>query len=192
MEPELNTLAQECPPYGMQIEKLRPNKTVSTSSSLTSNTISVQNQSALSQQEFAAGPHYYPCTLNNVHVATTAKTGQAQGQSVSHSQDLITKTSQQNHQVVMCPSLTRSLVQQQSQENPKLQQIYSIAVTSSVVHTSSSTVTQVFSQNPLVASSSSPLSINTSSSTHLSIGPVYNSAWPCPHLINEHMNLAPA
>ncbi|XP_039567894.1 zinc finger protein 40 isoform X2 [Passer montanus] len=176
MEPELNTLAQECPPYGMQIEKLRPNKTVSTSSSLTSNTISVQNQSALSQQEFAAGPPYYPCTLNNVHVATTAKTGQAQGQSVSHSQDLITKTSQQNHQVVMCPSLTRSLVQQQSQENPKLQQVYSIAVTSSVVHTSSSTVTQVFSQNPLVATSSSPLSINTSSSTHLSIGPVYNSA----------------
>ncbi|KFP15205.1 Zinc finger protein 40, partial [Egretta garzetta] len=176
MEPELNTLAQECPPYGMQIEKLRPNKTVSTSSSLTSNTMSVQNQSALSQREFAAGPHYYPCTLNNVHVATTTKTGQAQGQSVSHSQDLITKTSQQNHQVVVCPSFTRSLVQQQSQENPKLQQIYSIAVTSSVVHTSSSTVTQVFPQNQLVASSSSPLSISTSSSTHLSIGPMYNSA----------------
>ncbi|KAM6103177.1 zinc finger protein 40 isoform 4-T4 [Theristicus caerulescens] len=176
MEPELNTLAQECPPYGMQIEKLRPNKTVSTSSSLTSNTMSVQNQPALSQREFAAGPHYYPCTLNNVHVAATTKTGQAQGQSVSHSQDLITKTSQQNHQVVMCPSFTRSLVQQQSQENPKLQQIYSIAVTSSVVHTSSSTVTQVFPQNQLVASSSSPLSISTSSSTHLSIGPMCNSA----------------
>ncbi|NXT73576.1 ZEP1 protein, partial [Zapornia atra] len=178
MEPELNTLAQKCPPYGMQIEKLRPNKTVSTSSSLTSNTMSVQNQSALPQHEFAAaGPHYYPCTLNNVHVAVTAKTGQAQGQSVSHSQDLITKTSQQNHQVVMCPSFARSLVQQQCQENPKLQQIYSIAVTSSVVHTSSSTVTQVFPQNQLVASSSSPLSIiSTSSSTHLSIGPMYNSA----------------
>ncbi|NWW97188.1 ZEP1 protein, partial [Rhynochetos jubatus] len=176
MEPELNTLAQECPPYGMQLEKLRPNKTVSTSSSLTSNTMSVQNQSALSQREFAAGPHYYPCTLNNVHVATATKTGQAQGQSVSHSQDLITKPSQQNHQVVMCPSFTRSLVQQQNQENPKLQQIYSIAVTSSVVHTSSSTVTQVFPPNQLVASSSSPLSISTSSSTHLSIGPMYNSA----------------
>ncbi|NXN54568.1 ZEP1 protein, partial [Rynchops niger] len=176
MEPELNTLAQECPPYGMQIEKLRPNKTVSTSSNLTSNTMSVQNQSALPQREFATGPHYYPCALNNVHVATTTKTGQAQGQPVSHSQDLITKTSQQNHQVVMCPSFTRSLVQQQSQENPKVQQIYSIAVTSSVVHTSSSTVTQVFPQSQLVASSSTPLSISTSSSTHLSIGPMYNSA----------------
>ncbi|NXY82041.1 ZEP1 protein, partial [Alcedo cyanopectus] len=175
MEPELNTLAQECPPYGMQIEKLRPNKTVSTSSSLTSNTMSVQNQTVLSQQEFAGGPHYYPCTLNNVHVAATAKTGQAPGQSVSYSQDLLSKTSQQNHQVVMCPSFTRSLVQQQSQENPKLQQIYSIAVTSSVVPTSSSTVTQVFPPNQLVASSS-PLSISTSSSTHLSIGPMYNSA----------------
>ncbi|NXK96861.1 ZEP1 protein, partial [Formicarius rufipectus] len=176
MEPELNTLAQECPPYGMQVEKLRPNKTVSTSSSLTSNTISVQNQSALSRREFAAGPHFYPCTLNNVHVATTAKSGQAQGQTVSHSQDLITKTSPQNHQVVMCPSLTRSLVPQQSQENPKLQQIYSIAVTSSVVHTSSSTVTQVFPPNQLVATSSSPLAISTSSSTHLPLGPMYNSA----------------
>lgn len=176
MEPELNTLAQECPPYGMQIEKPRPNKTVSTSSSLTSNPMSVQSQSALSQHEFAAGPHYYPCTLNNVHVAATAKTGQAQGQSVPHSQDLITKTSQQNHQVVMCPSFTRSLVPQQSQENPKLQQIYSIAVTSSVVPTSTSTVTQVFPQNQLVASSSSPLSISTTTSTHLSIGPMYNSA----------------
>ncbi|XP_068787949.1 zinc finger protein 40 isoform X4 [Struthio camelus] len=176
MEPELNTLAQECPPYGMQIEKLRPNKTVSTSSSLTSNTMSVQNQPALSQHELAAGSHYFPRTLNNVHVATTAKNGQAQIQSISHSQDLIAKTSQQSHQVVMCPSFTRSLVQQQSPENPKLQQIYSMAVTSSVVHTSSSTVTQVFPQNQLVASSSSPLPINTSSSTHLSIGPIYNSA----------------
>ncbi|XP_068022980.1 zinc finger protein 40 isoform X2 [Melanerpes formicivorus] len=175
MEPELNTLTQECPPYGMQIEKLRPNKTVSTSSSLTSNTMSVQNQSTLSQHESASGAHYYPGSLNNVHVAAAAKTGQAQGQPVSHSQDLITKTSQQNPQVVMCPSFTRSLVQQQSQENSKLQQIYSIAVTSSVVHTSSSTATQVFAQNQLIASSS-PLSISTSSSTHLSIGPVYNSA----------------
>ncbi|NWI12735.1 ZEP1 protein, partial [Crypturellus soui] len=176
MEPELNTLAQECPPYGMQGEKLRPNKTVSTSSSLTSNTMSVQNQSVLSQRELAAGSHYYPCTLNSVHVAMTAKSGQAQIQSISHSQDLITKTSQQNHQVVVCPSFARPVVQQQSQENPKLQQIYSIAVTSSVVHTSSSTVTQVFPQSQLVANASSPLPINTSSSTHLSIGPTYSSA----------------
>ncbi|NXA39061.1 ZEP1 protein, partial [Eudromia elegans] len=174
MEPELNTLAQECPPYGMQVEKLRPNRTVSTSSSLTSNTMSVQNPSVLSQRELAAGSHYYPCTLNSIHVATTA--GQAQIQSISHSQDLITKTSPQNHQVVVCPNFTRSLVQQQSQENPKLQQIYSIAVTSSVVHTSSSTVTQVFPQSQLVANSSSPLPINTSGSTHLSIGPIYSSA----------------
>uniref|UniRef100_A0A8C2U0B2 HIVEP zinc finger 1 n=1 Tax=Coturnix japonica TaxID=93934 RepID=A0A8C2U0B2_COTJA len=166
MEPELNTLAQECPPYGMQVEKLRPNKTVSTSASLVSNTVSIQSQSPLSQNEFAAGPHYFPCTLNNVRVATAAKSGQVQVQTISPSQDLVTKTSQQNHQVVVCPSFTGPVVQQQSQENPKLQQIYSIAVTSSGVHTSSSTVTQVFPQNQLV----------TSSSTPLSIGPVYNSA----------------
>ncbi|OXB60160.1 hypothetical protein ASZ78_012311 [Callipepla squamata] len=176
MEPELNTLAQACPPYGMQVEKLRPNKTVSTSTSLVSNAVSVQNPSTLSQNELATGPRYFPCTLNNVHVATTAKSGQAQVQTISHSQDLATKTSQHNHQVVVCPSFTGSVVQQQSQENTKLPQLYSIAVTSSGIHTSSSTVTQVFPQNQLVTSSSSPLSVNTSGSTHLSIGPMCNSA----------------
>ncbi|XP_019378190.1 PREDICTED: zinc finger protein 40 isoform X1 [Gavialis gangeticus] len=177
MEPELNTLAQECPPCGMQIEKLRPNKTVvSTSSSLTPNTMSVQNHSALSSPDVVAGSHCYPCTSNNMHIATSGKNKQLQIQSVSHSQELIAKTGQHNHQIVMCPSFARSLVHQQNQENPKLQQIYSIAVTSSVVHTPPSAVAQVFPQSQLVASSSSPLSINASNSTHLSIAPMYNSA----------------
>ncbi|XP_067424442.1 zinc finger protein 40 isoform X2 [Emydura macquarii macquarii] len=177
MEPELNTLAQECPPCGMQIEKVRPNKTASASSSLTSNTMSVQNHFALSQQEFVAGSHYYPCASHNVHTATSGKSEQAQVQSISHSQEqFIAKTGQQNQQIVMCSGFTRSLVHQQGQENPKLPQIYSIAVTSSVVHPPSSTLTQVFPQNQLVASSSSSLSINPSNSTHLPVAPMYNSA----------------
>ncbi|XP_073188146.1 zinc finger protein 40 isoform X10 [Lepidochelys kempii] len=175
MEPELNILAQECPPCGMQIEKVRPNKTTSASSSLTSNTMSVQNHFSLSQQEFVAGSHYYPS--HNAHAVTSGKSEQAQTQSISHSQEqFIAKTGQQNQQIVVCPGFTRSLVRQQGQENPKLQQIYSIAVTSSVVHPPSSTVTQVFPQNQLVASSSSSLSINPSHSTHLPVAPLYNSA----------------
>ncbi|EMP25619.1 Zinc finger protein 40 [Chelonia mydas] len=175
MEPELNILAQECPPCGMQIEKVRPNKTTSASSSLTSNTMSVQNHFSLSQQEFVAGSHYYPS--HNAHAVTSGKSEQAQTQSISHSQEqFIAKTGQQNQQIVVCPGFTRSLVRQQGQENPKLQQIYSIAVTSSVVHPPSSTVAQVFPQNQLVASSSSSLSINPSHSTHLPVAPLYNSA----------------
>ncbi|XP_066480038.1 zinc finger protein 40 [Tiliqua scincoides] len=179
MEPELNTLAQECPSSGMQIEKLRPNTTISSSSCLTSNTLSVQSHAALLQQEFVAGSQFYPCTSQTLHVATSGKSEQAQIYSVAHSQEhVLAKAGQQNQQVTACPSFTSSLVhQQQSQENLKLQHIYSIAVTSSIISPpSSSTVTQVFSQNQLVAKTS-PLSVHPSSSTtQLPISPLYSSA----------------
>lgn len=178
MEPELNTLAQECPSSGMQIEKLRPNTTISSSSCLTSNTLSVQSHAALLQQEFVAGSQFYPCTSQTLHVATSGKSEQAQIYSVAHSQEQVpTKAGPQNQQVTACPSFTSSLVHQQSQENLKLQQLYSIAVTSSIISPpSSSTVTQVFSQNQLVAKSS-PLSVHPSSSTtQLPISSLYSSA----------------
>ncbi|XP_074843780.1 zinc finger protein 40 [Carettochelys insculpta] len=176
MEPELNTLAQECPPCGMQIEKVRPNKTTSASSSFPSNTMSVQNHFALSQQEFVAGSPYYPCASHNVHTVTSERNEQARTQAVSHAQEqFIAKTGQQNQEFVVCPGFTRSLVCQQGQDNSKLQQIYSIAVTSSV-HPPSSTVTQVFPQTQLLANSSSSLPINPSHSTHLPVAPLYNSA----------------
>nr|XP_056710182.1 zinc finger protein 40 [Euleptes europaea]XP_056710183.1 zinc finger protein 40 [Euleptes europaea] len=178
MEPELNTLAQECPSSRMHIEKLKPNKTVSASSTLTSNTLSVQSHAASLQQEFVAGSQYYPCTSQTVHVATSGKSEQAQMHSVTHSQEqVLSKAGQQNQQITACPSFTNSLMQQQNQENLKLQHIYSIAVTSSILNPPSSTVTQVFSQNPLVAKSSSPLSVHPSSSaTQLPIAPLYSSA----------------
>ncbi|KAL8182527.1 UNVERIFIED_CONTAM: hypothetical protein K2H54_057756 [Gekko kuhli] len=178
MEPELNTLAQGCPPSRMQIEKLKPNKTVSASSDLTSNTLSVQSHAALPQREFVAGSQYYPCTSQAVHVATSGKSEQAQMHSVTHSQEqVLSKAGQQNQQITACPSFTNSLTQPQNQENLKLQHIYSIAVTSSIINPPSSTVTQVFSQNPLVAKPSSPLSVHPSSSaTQLPIAPLYSSA----------------
>ncbi|XP_053104768.1 zinc finger protein 40 isoform X3 [Hemicordylus capensis] len=178
MEPELNTLAQECPSSGMQIEKPRPNKTASASSCLTSNTRSVQSHTALLQQEFVAGSQFYPCTSQTLHVATSGKSEQAQMHSVAHSQEqVLAKAGQQNQQMTVCPSFTSSLVHQQSPENLKRQHIYSIAVTSSIINPpSSSIVTQVFSQNQLVAKSPSPLSIHSSSSTtQLPVAPLYNS-----------------
>ncbi|XP_034980370.1 zinc finger protein 40 isoform X1 [Zootoca vivipara] len=175
MEPELNTLAQECPFSGMQIEKLRPNKTASASSCLTSNTLSVQSHVALVQPEFVAGSQFLPCTSQTVHVATSGKSEQAQMPSADHSQEqVLAKAGQQNQQIAPCQSFTNSLVQQPNLENLKVQNIYSIAVTSSIMSPQSS-VTQAFSQNQLVAKS--PLSVHPSSSTtQLSIAPLYNSA----------------
>ncbi|XP_062986437.1 zinc finger protein 40 [Elgaria multicarinata webbii] len=177
MEPELNTLAQECPSSGMQIEKLRPNKTVSASYCLASNTPTVQSHAALLQQEFVAGSQLFPCTSQTVHVATSGKSEQAQMHSVAHSQEqVLAVAGQQNQQITARPSLTNSLVHQQSQEKLKLQHIYSIAVTSSIINPQSS-VTQAFSQNQLVAKPSSSLSVHpSSSSTQLPIAPLYNSA----------------
>ncbi|XP_048363929.1 zinc finger protein 40 isoform X2 [Sphaerodactylus townsendi] len=173
MEPELNTLAQECPSSRMQIEKLKPNKIVSAS---TSNTPSVQSHTASQQQEFVAGSQYHPRSSQTVHVATSGKSEQTQMHSVAHSQEqVLSKAGQQNQQMTTCPSFTNSLIQQQNQENLKLQHIYSIAVTSSILNPPSSTVTQVFSQNPLVAKTS--LSVHSSSSaTQLPIAPLCNSA----------------
>ncbi|XP_044311548.1 zinc finger protein 40 isoform X2 [Varanus komodoensis] len=177
MEPELNTLAQECPSSGMQMEKLRPNKTISASYCLASNTPTVQSHAALLQQEFVAGSQLYPSTSQTVHVATSGTSEQAQMHSVVHSQDqVLTKAGQQSQQIAACPSFTNSLVQQQNQEKLKLQHVYSIAVTSSII-SPQSPVTQAFSQNQLVAKSSSPLLVHPSSSTpQLPIAPLYSSA----------------
>nr|XP_020671627.1 zinc finger protein 40 isoform X2 [Pogona vitticeps] len=175
MEPELNTLAQECPSSGMQVELPRPNTTVSASSSLTSNTPTVQSHAAVVQQEFVAGSQFY--TSQTVHVATSGKSEQAQMHSVAHSQEQVpAKAGQQKKQITACPSFTNSLVHQPNQENLKLQHIYSIAVTSPIISPQSS-VTQAFSQNQLVAKSSLPLSVHPpSSTTQLPIAPLYNSA----------------
>lgn len=177
MEPELNTLAQEeCPSSGMQIEKLRPNRTVNASRSLTSNTQCVQSPSLL-QQEFVAGSQLYPCTSQTVHVATSGKSEQAQTHLVAHSKEqLLAKAGQQSQPIIACSSFTSSLVHQQNQENLKLQHIFSIAVTSSIINPPSSTVTQVFSKNQLVAKSS-PLPVHSPNpNTQLPIAPLYNSA----------------
>ncbi|KAM6455184.1 zinc finger protein 40 isoform 1-T8 [Liasis olivaceus] len=179
MEPELNTLAQECPSSGMQIDKLRPNRTINTSSSLASNTLSAQSHDASLQQKNVAGSQFYPCTSQTVHVTTSGKTSQAQMHSAAHLKEGIPeKAGQHNQQVTACSNFTSSVVHQQNQENLKLQHIYSTAVTSSI--TPQSSVTQAFCQNHLVAKSSSPLSINPaplpSSTAQIPIAPLYNSA----------------
>ncbi|XP_034285039.1 zinc finger protein 40 isoform X2 [Pantherophis guttatus] len=175
MEPELNTLAHECPSSGMQIDKLRPNRTVNTSSSLASNTPSAKSHEASLQQKNVAASQFYPCTSQTVHVTTSGKTSQAQMHSAAHSKE---EVSAKAGQVTACLNFTSSVVHQQNQENLKLQHIYSTAVTSSV--TSQSSVSQPFCQNHLVAKSSSPLSINPallpSSTAQIPIAPLYNSA----------------
>ncbi|XP_039205384.1 zinc finger protein 40 isoform X2 [Crotalus tigris] len=179
MEPELNTLAHECPSSGKQIDKQRPHRTVNTSSSLASNTLNAQSRDASLQQKNVAASQFYPCTSQTVHVTTSGKTSQAQMPSAAHSKEqVLAKAGQHNQQVTTCPNFTSSVVHQQNQENLKLQHIYSTAVSTSV--TSQSSVSQALCQNRLVAKSSSPLSINPallpSSTAQIPIAPLYNSA----------------
>ncbi|KAG8133325.1 hypothetical protein E2320_011125, partial [Naja naja] len=110
MEPELNTLAHECPSSGMQMDKLRQNRTVNTSSSLASNTRSAQSHDASLQQKKVAASQFYPCTSQTVHVTTSGKTSQAQMHSAAHSKEQVpAKVGQHNQQVTACPNFTSFL-----------------------------------------------------------------------------------
>ncbi|XP_036608678.1 zinc finger protein 40 [Trichosurus vulpecula] len=177
MEPELSTLSQKGPSCAIKVEKLRPNK-VARSPSKLKHSQSTPNHS-LSHQEFVPDSQVSPCTLQTVHVSAAGKDEQAPVQSVSPSytihEQFVSKSSQHNQQLSVCPGFTRSLTHQQSQDNPQIPQVYNIAVTSSINHTPSSNVSQVIPQNQPM-DSSSPMSVSPTNSTQLPIAPMYNSA----------------
>ncbi|XP_027732972.1 zinc finger protein 40 isoform X1 [Vombatus ursinus] len=177
MEPELSTLSQKGPSCAIKIEKLRPNKAARSPSKL-KNSQSTPNHS-LSHQEFLPDSQVSPCTLQTVHVSVAGKDEQVSFQSVSPShtihEQFVSKSSQYNQQLSVCPGFTRSLTHQQSQDNPQIPHVYNMAVTSSVNHTPPSNVSQVIPQNQPV-DSSSPMSVSPTNPTQLPIAPMYNSA----------------
>ncbi|XP_034516087.1 zinc finger protein 40, partial [Ailuropoda melanoleuca] len=184
MEPELSTLSQKGSSCAVKIEKLRPNKTVRPPSQLNSSSVEAPNQTP---QEFVSEPQPSPCTSYTVHVSAAPKIEQVAVPSVSHSynqhEHFVSKPTQQNQQLPACSGFTRSLANLQNQENAKLEQVYPIAVTSSVGLTSPSSRTQVTPQNQQM-DSASPMSVSPAHSTHSVPPPIYNTT-PVASVVNH-------
>uniref|UniRef100_A0A8C5Q0T6 Zinc finger protein 40 n=1 Tax=Leptobrachium leishanense TaxID=445787 RepID=A0A8C5Q0T6_9ANUR len=153
MEPELNTLNQSWPPCGTETEKQGHNKIPAPS-----------NPPAFNQNELSVRylhyHHHLPqgnqecmSTKGSLHVQFHS--GSDKGQSPSEARHQEQKTS-------LCPSYSSSV------QATKHQQVYHVAVTTSVVHPSQSTVTQVL---PLPGNSSS-----SASHPRLSVTSTYNLA----------------
>ncbi|XP_012912299.1 zinc finger protein 40 isoform X2 [Mustela putorius furo] len=184
MEPELSTLSQKGSSCAVKIEKLRPNKTVRPPSQLNSSSVEAPDQTP---QEFVSEPQPSPRTSYTVHVSAAQKNEQVAVQSVSHSHNqhehFVSKPSQQNPPLPACSGFTRSLVNLQNQDNAKLEQVYHIAVTSSVGLTSPSSRTQVTPQNQQM-DSASPMSVSPAHSTQSAPPPIYSST-PVASVVNH-------
>ncbi|KAK2113055.1 Zinc finger protein 40, partial [Saguinus oedipus] len=174
MEPELSTLSQKGSSCAIKTEKLRPNKTARSPSKLKNSSMDAPNQTS---QELVAESQS-SCTSYTVHVSAAQKNEQGTVQSASHfyhqHEHFVPKSNQHNQQLPGCSGFTGSLMNLQNQENAKLEQVYNIAVTSSVGLASPSSRSQVTPQNQQM-DSASPLSISPANSTQSPPTPVYNS-----------------
>ncbi|XP_075441816.1 zinc finger protein 40 isoform X2 [Ascaphus truei] len=166
MEPELNTLTQSWPPCGTQTEKQGLNTIPAPSASTAS------NPSSLSQHEFSARSLYYHCAGHSGQLCMSVK-GAQHAQMHSSSEQRHSETGLQKQQPSSCPRFSSSL------DATRHQPVYRVAVTSSIVPPSSSTVSQVL-----------PLPGNSSSSTNhskLSTNSTYSLAQVASLLSGEQM-----
>ncbi|KAG8521170.1 Zinc finger protein 40, partial [Galemys pyrenaicus] len=184
MEPELSTLSQKSSSCAVNIEKLRPNKTVQPPCELKISSMDVPSQAS---QEFVAESQSSPCTSYTVHASAAQKNEPPAVQSISHSynqqEHFVSNSNQLNQQLPVYSGFTGSLKNLQIQENTKLEQIYNVVVTSSIGMTSPSNRTQVTPQNQQV-DSTSPMSISPTHSTQSPPMTVYNSA-PVASVVNH-------
>uniref|UniRef100_A0A8C5VI96 HIVEP zinc finger 1 n=1 Tax=Microcebus murinus TaxID=30608 RepID=A0A8C5VI96_MICMU len=175
MEPELSTLSQKGSSCAIKAEKPRPNRTVRSPSKLKNSSVDAPNQIS---QEFVAESQSSPCTSYTVHVSAAQRSEHGAVQPVSHSYNqqecLVSTPSQHNQQLPGGSGFTGSLTNLQNQESTKLEQVYNIAVTSSLGLLSPSSRTQVTPQNQQM-DSASPLSISPANSTQSPPTPIYNS-----------------
>ncbi|XP_029799287.1 zinc finger protein 40 isoform X2 [Suricata suricatta] len=186
MEPELSTLSQKGSSCPVKIEKLRPNKTVRPPSQLNSSSLDAPSQTP---QESVSESQPSPCPAYGVHVSAPQKTEPATVQPAPHPyrqhEHFISKPNQENQQLPACSGFTRSLVNLQTQEKTKLEQVYHIAVTSAVGLTSPSSRTQVPPQKQPV-DSASPMSVSPAHSTPSAPTPIYNPI-PVASVVNHSM-----
>ncbi|KAM8791998.1 zinc finger protein 40 isoform 2-T4 [Rhynchonycteris naso] len=185
MEPELSTLSQKGSSCAVKIEKLRPNKTVRPPSQLQNSSKDAPNQTS---QEFVSESQS-SCSSCTVHVSAAQRSEQASVQSISRSynqhEPFVSTPNQQKQQLPECSVFTRSLTNLHNQANTKLEQVYHIAVTSSVGLVSPSNRTQVTPQNQQT-DSASPMSINPAHSTQSPPTPVHNST-PVTSVVNHSL-----
>ncbi|XP_006864182.1 PREDICTED: zinc finger protein 40 [Chrysochloris asiatica] len=184
MEPELSTLSQKGSSCTIKRDKLRPNKTVHSPTKLKS---SPADAPAQISPEFVTEAQSSPCTSYTVHVPAVQKNEPAAVQPLSHpynpQQHLVSKASQPDQQPPGCPGLTRSLTNLPTQETAKLDQVYNLAVQSSLGLTSPSSRTQVIPPNQQM-DSALPMSISLTNSTPSPSTPVYNST-PVASVVNH-------
>ncbi|XP_063307793.1 zinc finger protein 40 isoform X1 [Pelobates fuscus] len=169
MEPELNTLSQSWPPCGTQTEKQGHNKIPAPPLKPTAS-----NSSTFSQREMSARHlHYNRASQGNQLCMPAKGSPHAAFHSGTEQEQMPFEARLQKQQSSSCLSYSSSL------EATKHQQVYHVAVTSSVVHPSSSTVTQVL---PLPGNSSS-----STSHSSLSITSTYSLAQVTSLLSGEQM-----
>ncbi|XP_021116304.1 zinc finger protein 40 isoform X2 [Heterocephalus glaber] len=175
MEPELSTLSQKGSTSAIKTEKLRPNKTVRSPSKLKNSSMDAPNN--LTSQESVAESQYSPVTSYSVRMSAPQQNEQAAVQSISHSDNqhehFVSKPNQHNQQLPRHSGFTGSLMNLQNQESTKLEQVYSIAVASTIGLTSPSSRTQVTPPNQQM-DSVSLMSISPASSTQSPPMPIYN------------------
>ncbi|XP_055988084.1 zinc finger protein 40 [Sorex fumeus] len=182
MEPELSTLSQKGSSCAVKIEKLRPNKTPQPPLQLKNCSVDAPDQTSqgfVTESQAASG-NAYPIHASSAQRREPAATPLI---SQSYNEHLVSKPNQLQPPPPVGPGVTRSLANVQSQENPKLEQVCNIVVTSSVGLTSPSSRTQVTPQNQQM-DSVSPMSISPAHSTQPPPTPVYNST-PVASVVNH-------
>ncbi|XP_023567848.1 zinc finger protein 40 isoform X2 [Octodon degus] len=176
MEPELSTLSQKGSPSAIKTEKLRPNKTVRSPSKLKNSSVDTPN---LTSEESAAESQYSPCTSYPVQVSAAQQNEQGAVQSVFHSDNqqehFVSKPNQHNQQPPRHSGFTGSLTNLPNHKSTKLEQVYNIAVASTISLNSPSSRTQVNPPSQQM-DSVSPVSTSPVSSTQSAPMPIYNPA----------------
>ncbi|XP_063779244.1 zinc finger protein 40 isoform X2 [Pseudophryne corroboree] len=147
MEPELNTLNQSRPPCGTQTEKQGHNiaaPSVTYTEALCQSSSSQGDSGARYSHFHRNGQSGQPCTSSKGSIHTQVHSGSEEEQC------------QKQQQPPVCPSYSNSI------DVVKHQQVYHVAVTSSIVNSPSSSVTQVLSLqgNPPLCNPSN-LSLNS-------------------------------
>uniref|UniRef100_A0A8C5L3U0 Zinc finger protein 40 n=1 Tax=Jaculus jaculus TaxID=51337 RepID=A0A8C5L3U0_JACJA len=176
MEPELSTLSQKGSSCAIRTEKLRPNKTVHSPSTLKNSSGDPPghtSQELVAESQCSPGISYPVPVVATQDEPTAARPVSQPHQPHEH---FVSTPNQHEHQPPGHSAFTGLLTNPQIQENANLEQIYNTAVVSTVGFTSPSSRTQVVPPPNQQVESASPVSASPASTTQPPPGPLYSSA----------------